>query len=619
MSRQQTQSVILSLMVAVLAGLPGVAAARSKSQPVPLTGQGSKLEAKYEIMLSALRKEVVSALPSIDEAKKAAFLEARATLNSIVSPALGMDAAEVAKSNDAKSLAESNAMHRARAVLADLDSFLGTDTLDGKLTKIAILAHGTPRGLAEFASQGKEEEALLDALFADEELMKQILVADRASGGQYGKAMQIYTAILKASERAREHGSIFQRLALGTSIEMDSPNPVERYLHYEKAYLDGELDPAFKDMTAWECRFITSGERGLDDLVWMREMLRTFRPDHIRNPDYKWRYTRIVKSDMPYASIRQDPSLGTGSQQALALGGSCGPRAWFGRLAARAFGIPSRKHPQTGHGAMSHWTPTGWVVNFGAWWSHSPGGLDFYLDSQAREFPEAYLQVQRAQWIGDALGEEDVDRIYYGKGSGFWKQLAFRKKEVIVENARIEKSEEEKALAALSADEAKTLLGESDAMLIEDKAATGLNIPEADRKIVFAADGTITIPAAACLNPTNNTPKIAFMESWGGGWQVHYQRLGGRPELLNYAFDLPADGSYTLIARVAMVSREQRAVCRFNRRTFVDVPLPYTKGHWQETQPVTVDLREGRNTFQFTCPDGNRGVSIKSFRLTPVM
>ena len=31
-------------------------------------------------------------------------------------------------------------------------------------------------------------------------------------------------------------------------------------------------------------------------------MMRNYRPDHITNADYKWRYVRIVKCDVPYAS-----------------------------------------------------------------------------------------------------------------------------------------------------------------------------------------------------------------------------------------------------------------------------------------------------------------------------
>ena len=123
-------------------------------------------------------------------------------------------------------------------------------------------------GLAEFAQQGKEQEALVEKLLADDALMKQMLVAGGAKVGKYGRAMEIYTAIQKASPKAGE--GVLQRLALATSLEhavpvaqsnpkdqTDAPatvDPVKRYLHYEKAYLDGELDPGFKDLTVWEYR-----------------------------------------------------------------------------------------------------------------------------------------------------------------------------------------------------------------------------------------------------------------------------------------------------------------------------------------------------------------------------
>ena len=146
--------------------------------------------------------------------------------------------------------------------------------------------------------------------------MKQVLISGGANGGEYGEAMQVYTAILKSSEGARKPG-ILQRLALGTALQQpwldennkgsvngivftDNKNPdgqVSRFLHYEKAFLAGELDPQFKDFNAWECRFITNDPYTNEELSWGRSMLRQFRPDHITNPDQKWRYTRVVKSD----------------------------------------------------------------------------------------------------------------------------------------------------------------------------------------------------------------------------------------------------------------------------------------------------------------------------------
>lgn len=385
--RSRTSIALMGMLWAGLLGISQVVEAQNNPQ-VALSAQGEKLLAKFSGMLDTLSADVAASLPAIDQQKQAAFIEARAALAGIKTPDEFSDAASKTKHDEAKAKAESDTLLAARAILTDAASVLSGDKLDSELMKAAVLRNATPRGLAEFAQQGAAEEALLDKLFADEALMKQILVAGGANGGEYGEAMQVYTAILAKSERAREVGSIFQRLALGTAIHMPwligkekggvhnivyrtqtTVDQVERYLHYEKAYLDGELDPAFKDMNTWECRFITDDPYSNEALAWTRQMMRTYRPDHITNPDYKWRYVRIVKSDVPYVSPTSDPALGTPAQQHIALGGICGRRAFYGRLATRAFGIPSRASTQTGHGAMSHWTPDGWVVCLGAWWS----------------------------------------------------------------------------------------------------------------------------------------------------------------------------------------------------------------------------------------------------------
>ena len=610
---------LLWLMVAGWMGVCRVSEAAGRKEPVPLTAEGGKLLATYSKTLASLKAEIAASVPSVDEKKKAAFLEAHA--------AVSRGAPD--EKEDAEEERRNKALSVARAILANVGTFLGSDKLDSKLMKVAILANATPRGLAEFSQQGKEEEGLLDKLFADEALMKQMLIAGGTNGCEYGEAMQVYAAILERSVRARKPG-IFQRLALGTSIQMPwlpgkerggvygivyrAPShldQVARYLHYEKAYLDGELDPAVKDMTTWECRFITDCPYSNEELAWVRAMMRVYRPDHMTNPDYKWRYARIVKSDQPYQSPQWVPEMGTKTQQMLAGGGKCGPRAFFGRFATRAFGIPSRAATQRGHGAMSHWTPDGWTVCFGAWWSHNwcgpQGGLDFLLDSQAREHPEDYLQVLRAQWVGDALGEEDVSIRHYGKGGGLWNALAFYKKQAIVEDAKVKAVELTGGMK----------LGESDELLGDEKAKE-IEIPEEDRKIVVDDDGVITIPAAACTSPKNSTDKLLFMKSWSGGTQVHYARLGNRPELLKYRFEAPAAGKCVLTARVATVAMNQCWLVRVNRTRPVKVDLPYTKGMWEETEPLTVALSEGRNTLSLTCRAPNRGVSIREFTLKPV-
>jgi len=630
MKRRRTV-VVTCLLPLALVGMSRVSAARQEEAAVELSEQGRRLLAKYTDVLDSLKADVTAALPAIDEQRRAAFLSARAALAGLKEPGEDGSAEAKLEYRDRKERAESDALQSARAVLANVEQFLDDGSRDPKLMTIAILMHATPRGLAEFAQQGTGEEALLDGLFGDTALMEQVLLAGGANGGEYGEAMQVYAAIQEASERARKPG-ILQRLALGTALQQpwlaskekggvygtvytDNSTPdgqVSRYLHYEKAYLNGELDPAFRDMNTWECRFITNDPYTDEELGWTREMLRNYRPDHITNPDYKWRYVRMVKSDVPYCSPDWRPDEGTTKvQQIVAGGGKCGPRAFFGRTLARAFGIPSRRSTQTGHAAMNHWTPDGWVVCFGAWWSANwcgPwGGLDFLLESQAREHPEEFRKVLRAQWIGDALNEEDVSIRQYGQGGGLWNALAFYKKRAVVEDARIEALELAGGMK----------LGESDDLL-GDEGGEQIVIRDVDRKIVVAEDGTITVPAAACASPANSTERIFFMNSLEGEAQVHYSRLGERPELLKYYIEVAKAGRYAMTMHMVTVARQQSCLLRLNRRTLIDVPLPYSKGMWQETEQVTMDLREGRNTLMLTCRTPNRGVSIKHFTLTPV-
>lgn len=606
-------------------------ASAKKPEPVPLTSRGEELLKEYSEELESLRAEVKAALPKVDEGKKARFLEVRGAWDGIPVSNDDTPPAERKANDELTEKTQLASQEAAASLLEDLGPVLTSDALDSKLMRIAILSHGTPQGLAEFGQQGPEKKKLLDDLFADEALMRQVLEAGGANGGEYGEMMEVYGAIQEASEKAREKGSILQRLALGMAIQMPWLNDrerggvygtlfnansgipqVPRYLHYEKAYLAGELDPAFPEFNTWECRYIANDGYSNEDLAWFRQMLRTYRPDHIKMDDYKWRYIRIVKSDVPYCSPTNDPALGSPGQQHIALGGICGRRAYYGRFSTRAFGIPSRQSTQTGHGAMNHWTPDGWVVCLGAWWSMAwcgPwGGLDFLLESQAREL-EDYPMVRRAQWIADVFEEPDtaLQNGRYGKGGGFWNSLAFVKKQIMVEEAKV------KALELVGG----MKLGESDD-LIGDEVGEEIEIPKEYKEITKADDGSITMPAVSCYSPRKPSDRILFLESWEEGYQLHYARLGQRPELFKYRVEVPAAGEYELTAEAATVSPNLQMLVRINRDEPMPFDMPYTKGMWTPSEPIKVKLEEGRNTISVTARTPNRGVSIKNWTLKPV-
>jgi len=626
-----------------------VSAARMKDE-APLTAQGEKLLAAYTGILELLKAEIAAAAPAMDAQKKAAFLDAHAAVAAVPArpnpQGLKLAPPRYAPSYEPYAAAQAKSLVAARAILADVETFLASDKLDAKLAKCALLAHATPRRLAEFAQQSKDCEALMDRLLNDEALIRQIMAMDGAYEGMYGQSMEIYAAIQKASKRA--HEGFFQRWALAVSLEnpaksgtieqgltaaelgvspeeADGNAPkaartaadgmVEMYLNYEQAYLDGKMDPAFNTLSDFNYRFVfPDAGRTPADVTWMREMLRNYRPDHIVDSDYKWRYCRIVKTDIPYTSgvkrpVRPDLGL-TGMQEYFLEGGVCGPRAFTGRLATSSFGIPTRRATQPGHAAMCHWTPDGWVTVFGAHWTfnHDGGrcGLDFVLETQARDKPEEFMKVLRAQWLGDAFAEEKVNPMAYGIGGSPWKALAFYKELAIVEDAKIAE------VAGAGAE-----LAESN-VATEAEKIPSIEIPETERKITVAPSGAITIPAAACSSPTESSEKIRFMKTIDGkGVQVHYSLGGGRPELIRYIVEAPAAGKYELALRVVTVTLDRTLMLRLNRRTMVDVALPYTCGMWKDTKPVTIELNEGRNALEFTSRVPNKGVSIKYLTLTP--
>ncbi|MFO1490276.1 MAG: hypothetical protein U1F77_04360 [Kiritimatiellia bacterium] len=472
------------------------------------------------------------------------------------------DEPKLARANEeaqaALTRARGNEEAAARAMLKEVEPFLSDDRLDAGLVVCAVLTEATPRGLAAFAQQGGTQEALVERLLADDDLMERMLIAGGARFGRYGRALEIFTAIQAASPRARD--GLFQRLALAVALEHAAPveqsnpvdqpkgpttvDPVKRYLHYEKAFLAGELDPAFDRFDVWEYRMVVNCDAPDEILSWGRDMLRNYRPDHVSNPDYGWRYVAAVRTEVRYGSqnVKDDrPSLH--AYQNIPLnGGVCGRRAFFGRFILRAFGIPVWGVTQHKHAALSHWTPKGWVVNLGAgfphsWWDRdesSRSGSDFLLETQARARGRDYLKVLRAQWVSRVLGEEAYnDRK--GIAGGFWSALAH-----------------DQAVALAAAAVGLGPLGQELAEANEPPQSRGrveYGTPEAEPKAGVETGGVITITAAN----RSSGRSFALMNAHGGGAQVHAS--GGFKA--DYEIAVPRAGTYAFTATVVTVQDGQ--------------------------------------------------------------
>lgn len=500
-------------------------------------------------------------------------------------------------------------------------ALLSSDKLDSQLVKFVVLSEATPQGLAKFAEQGADRAALVEQLLTDDALMKRMVLADGAAGGNYGRAMEIYTSILKTSPKAKE--GVLQRLALATALEHAEPvkqenpaeqirapstvDPVKRYLAYEKAYVGGELDSAFKDLTVWDLRFVVNGDEPDEIAAWGREMLRNYRPDTIIDVTPDWRYILAVRTDVRYCRPKGDrPSLQS-NQNIIMNGGVCGRRAFFGRFILRAFGIPTTPHPESGHGSLLKWCPNGWIICLGHDWGSGwtvtryKGDLDFLATTQVRAAGEAtLLQVKRAQWIGDVEGEKRIFGFSVGD-PGPWYGVSLFRQKAIIEAAKA------KTLAAVG-----TNLGEAnDSAESMATAVKNAAVTDADKKVSVGANGVITIPAAACSG-------VQSMKSYLGGLQAF---CGG-----SFTNELvaPKAGKYRLTARIVTV-RDDRTIqlTANNTKDAVDIAIPYTCGKWEQTQPVDVTLVQGQNTLVFSKTiDKNekiiRGFTLKDVTLTPV-
>ena len=628
------------------------AAPHPPTPPPPPSPHQLALEKQYADLMEQTCAKVTAKAPAFDESEESAFMDAFQNLAKNMSDTEPVLAA-------AEKLLDSADV---KALLSAPDSFT-EGGLDASMVLCSLLTDATPAGLAEFAGSTKAAEAAVTQLLGDFTLMRDMLVAGGAVSTEngkgreaetptkYGQAMGIYlnitkaSAVLSAASAAeataapgdpwddRTPANVLKRVALGTALQHAVPihqrysdpldpstyfiDPVDRYMEYEQAYKAGSLDPAFEVLTTFEVRHTTNTDAMTKDQQWARASLAIYRPDHIAT-GYGWRYTGAVKTEVAYGDP-QCPKYKEGvcsghMSDIPAADGVCGPRAFFGRFIAKSFGIPTWGATEPGHAAMSAWTPTGWRVLLGAgwpsaWWGER-GGVDWYLETQARELRPTYQQVLRGDWLADATNETKcVGRDGCGTGSGgTWRALMWSLKT--------------SALAATppTARElpAKSVVPTKVEALLE-KFKTQPTVPKitTDPK-----DGTITVPAAA-FSSKNRSASVTIMQSADEGSQILH---GGcrsdvgppcaQPQSSAFVYEVTSDdgGSYYLTANHTTWHPNQNLSVSVNDGAEQDVPVYYTVGWWNETLPIEVTLTKGKNTLSFS-RTSVRELAFKEFLL----
>jgi len=470
-----------------------------------------------------------------------------------------------------------------------------------------------------------------------------------ASGGprnaQYGAAIKNYHELCvgvvrddggKQPDDKGDDSGVLQRLALACALELADPytffgkqgvtDAQKRYVHYEQAYLLGELDPHFSQFNVWELRQVVNSDATEEELSWGRNSLQNYRPDIVLSTNPQWQYCMIVKTDVGYRTpdwYKNPHSY----DQILSGGGKCGPRAWYGRFACKAFGIPTWGCQQPGHAAMLRWTMTGggeWCVCLGggiwkSFWGDQTGS-DFILEVNARracaserEFLQKVLRLQ----LVSAYYKEDR-KMVRGKGlpdpKNLWQSLD------MMQRRRLGSASNKANRAGKPMFERANI---DRNRIAQTKALQDAGVIQGDPVSRDATTGAIVIPASSCSSPGPKQKKVAFLPCFTGGQQLLVQQ-DAEVEFTLKSADVPP-GSYQLSCRVCTVHRSEEPILltvatdgKNDPNTVHAVNMPYTVGMWQDTEPVTIEVGAATTKLHFARPKQQYGFSFKELRLVPV-
>jgi hypothetical protein len=88
---------------------------------------------------------------------------------------------------------------------------------------------------------------------------------------------------------------------------------------------------------------------------------------------------------------------------------------------------------------------------------------------------------------------------------------------------------------------------------------------------------------------------------------------------IHYTVEVPKAGDYTLSARAVTSNVNQSLQLAVNGAASpATIKLPFTMGMWADSEPVTVNLKQGANTLHFWRDQAPQdGVAVKSFTLKP--
>jgi hypothetical protein len=429
--------------------------------------------------------------------------------------------------------------------------------------------------LGAFAKAGAANQTFLVWFLKDTQALDLYLEAGVPNDKDYVGSLGVLRSIIAADPDARK--GLYLRLALATALAHAKPgkafgsgeviDPVKRYQHFKQAHQDKDLAPMFDDLTVWELAKVVDSAASDSDLAWARTMLKTMRPELVREA----RYIAMV-SEVQYTSANWGPPPHTFAT-VLNGGGKCGPRAWFGRMINQAFGVPVWGVKQPGHAAVGFLGNEGWKVKLGRGWDKSTwdnmNGNQFLEIVNARDHAVDFSQAEHLRWLADAAKSKDQAAAL--KQAAAWSE----------KNPQGPKT--------------------------GHKLTCRKYPPPQEEKPWQAVPGVQHLVATEW----SKNDKASRLPSFDFGKQVYFQK--NEDSWVEYKVNIPKAQTYGITIGHAVANGNCRVRIYVGDTRIGWMPLNNTKGLWGKTKECDFQLPQ-TETLRFVFP-AQRGVAVKWFDL----
>ena len=251
-------------------------------------------------------------------------------------------------------------------------------------------------------------------LFTDRTALELFLTSGNAAENRWPDAARIFCQIIAKDPAAKS--ALPLRIAVATALVFAEPvkaladgvaiEPIARYESFRKWNDEGVLFPSFRDLNAWQMRYVVGSWATDEELVWARANIKPELKvrEKIGEGAYMVEYRDVNSKGV---SVQRGREYYDGRPMTMAVmdevGGVCGAISRFGSAMCQAFGVPAMPVGQPGHCAFI-WesAPHTWSIgnNISGWaQSHCHDGIS--------------IPWGRASWFVRMMSDAQQDRAAF--------------------------------------------------------------------------------------------------------------------------------------------------------------------------------------------------------------